>query len=139
MKTSSGTSWPSSYCSRWPLKSRSTSAASQSETCQDVAKPGHSSEQLASSAQNDVSTLTSSATRSPPGTRYGRGTSGYLRRRMYSAGKMNRYAIVVVEIASPSATVKYFAVSPEVSSKAPTNIAVAKMPESRLTTIGVPQ
>jgi hypothetical protein len=48
------------------------------------------------------------------------------------------YEIVVVEMTSPSTTVKYFKALPPVIAKASTMTAVAAIPEQKLTTIGVP-
>ena len=47
--------------------------------------------------------------------------------------------MTVVEIASPSTTLKYFSELPDVSTEASTITSVATTPERRLTTIGVPK
>ena len=52
-----------------------------------------------SAIQNVTSAAPTAMPALPPGTRYGRGTSGWLMRSLIAAGKINRYEISVVEMA----------------------------------------
>ena len=138
MKKASAPSWIASYWNRWPANS-SGRASSALPPTSGSKMPGQSSTTLASSAQNVQTALTRNATPSPPGTLYGRGTCGCDRRSRYSAGKIEMYEIVVVEIARPSAATKYLPESPLVNVKAATKNTVEITPEARFTAIGVPQ
>src|SRR5690242_4886338 len=104
----------------------------------EVNSPGHSEKRVAAATQNTDSTTQIQAPVFPPGTTNGRLTLGYLRLRVRSAGKIRMYEKVVVEMTSPSTTAKNAPRLPLVRVKARTMKTVEMIPDSTLTTIGVP-
>src|SRR5580704_442075 len=139
--TSNGRIWLSSYSSRsWEkLSAARLSLGFPPAPNQLTPKPGQISATVASSAQKVGTTEQIHAPAMPPGTRYGRGTSGREYLSFISAGKMNKYEIVVVEIVSPSTAAKYLPELAPVIWNAAIMSTVATTPDSRFIPIGVPK
>src|ERR1700692_2921268 len=94
---------------------------------------------VAATTQNIVRMTHAHAPRLPPGTTNGRGTLGYLRRRVIRAGKIRMYEKVVVEMTRPSTAAKKPCRLPPVMKKVMYMKIVAMTPEETLTTTGVPK
>src|SRR5437763_11238698 len=133
----SGTIWVSSNDPR-PIPCGSASSGLPDVPNQPTPKPGQISDTVATSAQNVARKPTIQTPTVPPGTRYGRATSGCVYRSRISAGNTPRYEIVVVEMASPSTAAKYFSALPPDSQNASSITIVEKTPVSTFTVTGVP-
>src|ERR1700683_1754418 len=140
MMTASGMIWLSSYCSRWWEKPSAARLAFGSPPApnQVTPKPGQISTIVASRHRIVGRSEQIHAPAMPNGTRYGRWTSGREYRSLTSAGRINRYEIVVVEMVSPRTAEKYLAALPPVIWKAAIVSAVATRPERTFIEIGVP-
>src|SRR6202049_4143029 len=84
---------------------------------------------VAATTQNIVRMTHTHAPALPPGTTKGRGTLGYLRRRVSSAGKIRMYEKVVVEMTRPSTAAKKPCRLPPVTKNVMYMKIVAMMPE----------
>src|SRR6476619_7369023 len=100
-------------------------------------KPGNSATRVANAAQNVVSPAQTQTPAMPPGTLYGRWTSGCDFRRMISVGKIRMYEMVVNVSTTPIITLKASAALPEIR-VAMTNTIVENTPDRKLTRTGVP-